>query len=34
MVYLSTTLLFWFSLNLSYDNGFHLSNWLGMSQLE
>ena len=29
MIFLSTTPSFWYSLNLSYDNGFHLSHCLG-----
>ena len=31
MLYLSTASLFWFSLSLSHDHGFHLSQRLGMS---
>ena len=32
MLYLSTASLFWFSLILNHDHGFHLSQQLGMSQ--
>ena len=31
MLYLSTASLFWFSLSLSHDHGFQLSQQLGMS---
>ena len=31
MVYLSTATSFWFSINSSYDHGFHLSKRLGTS---
>ena len=31
MLYLSTTPSFWYSLNSSYDHGFHLSHRLGMT---
>ena len=31
MLYLSTASLFWFSLSLSHDHGFHLSQRWGMS---
>jgi hypothetical protein len=30
MLFLSTVSLFWYSLNSSYDHGFHLSQRLGM----
>ncbi len=32
MLFLSTASLFWYSLDSSYDHGFHLSQWLGMTQ--
>jgi hypothetical protein len=32
MLFLSTASLFWYSLNSSYDHGFHLSQRLGMTQ--
>ncbi len=32
MLFLSTASLFWYSLNLSYDHGFHLLQQLGMTQ--
>jgi hypothetical protein len=31
LLFLSTGLLFWFSLNSSYDHEFHLSKWFGMT---
>jgi hypothetical protein len=31
MLFLSTATSFWYSLNLSYDHGFHLSQQLGMT---
>jgi len=31
MLYLSTASLFWFSLSLSHDHGFHISQQLGVS---
>jgi hypothetical protein len=31
MIYLSTAPSFWYSLNSSYDHGFHLSRRLGMT---
>jgi hypothetical protein len=31
MLFLSTAISFWYSLNSSYDNGFHLSERLGMT---
>ena len=34
MLYLSTTSLFWFSLDSSYDHEFHLSHRLGMTPLD
>jgi hypothetical protein len=34
MLYLSTTPSFWYSLNSSYDHGFHLSHRLGMPPLD
>jgi hypothetical protein len=33
MLYLSTTPSFWYSLNSSFDHGFHLSHRLGMPHL-
>ncbi len=32
MLFLSTATLFWYSLNSSYDHGFHLLQQLGMTQ--
>jgi hypothetical protein len=34
MLYLSTAPSFWYSLNLSYDHGFHLSHRLGIAPLD
>ena len=34
MLYLSTNPSFWYSLNSSYDHGFHLSHCLGMARLD